>query len=245
MTKRRGQFIIVDGIDGSGKGTIVDAYLAWVQQKGLRVFDVRTFAKSHARLPEPAEWQGSNVLISAEPTHAGIGHVIRDEIVRENDRHYSGLETAMAFSLDRHILYQKVILPALAAGILVVQERGVSSSIAYQPLQGTVTLAQLLKLEGNQFTLKHRPDLLLIAVCPPTVAIKRLSKRVKKDQAIFEKLAFLKKLDARYRSAWFGKLFRSRGSVVGFLDTNDTLRETQKESVGYINDFLVRKSKRT
>jgi dTMP kinase len=240
MPKRRGSFIIVDGIDGSGKGTVVDAYAAWAQGQGLRVFDVRSFAKAHQRLPEPAEWRGTDVLVSAEPTHAGIGHVIRDEIIRDNARPYSGLETAMAFSLDRHILYQKVILPALAAGLLVVQERGVSSSIAYQPLQGTVTLTQLLKLEGNQFTLTHRPDLLLIAVCPPAVATKRLGKRVKKDQAIFEKLAFLQKLDKRYRSAWFAKLFRSRGSVVGFLDTNDALAETQKEAVGYINDFLKR-----
>lgn len=236
--RQRGTFIIVDGIDGSGKGTIVDAYQHWALQKQLRVFDVRTFAKAHQRLPEPAEWQGYDMLISAEPTHAGIGHVIREEIIKDNTRAYSALETAMAFSLDRHILYQKVILPALAQGLLVVQERGVSSSLAYQPIQGKVTLQQLLKLEGNSFTLKHRPDLLLIALCPPTVAMKRLSKRLKKDQAIFEKLAFLKKLDARYRSAWFGKLFRRQGSIVGFLDTNDTLEETQKEAVGFINDFL-------
>ncbi len=240
MAKRRGQFIIVDGIDGSGKGTVVDAYAMWAKEKGLRVFDVRAFAKAHQRLPEPSEWQGSSVIVSAEPTHAGIGHVIREEIVKENARHYSGLETAMAFSLDRHILYQKVVLPALAAGILVVQERGVSSSIAYQPLQGSVTLRQLLQLEGNAFTLKHRPDLLLIPVCPVAVCLKRLANRSKKDQAIFEKRAFLTKLDARYRSAWFAKLFRSRGSVVGFLDTNDALAETQKEAVGYINDFIAR-----
>ena len=99
MMKRKGKFIIVDGIDGSGKGTIVDAYMAWAQAKQLHVFDVRAFAKSNQRLPEPKEWQGSDVLFSAEPTHAGIGHVIREEIVRENARHYSGLETAMAFSL--------------------------------------------------------------------------------------------------------------------------------------------------
>ncbi|MEK7570617.1 MAG: hypothetical protein AAB515_04255 [Patescibacteria group bacterium] len=238
MVKRRGSFIIVDGIDGSGKGTVVDAYATWAQSQGLRVFDVRAFAKANQRLPEPVDWQGSDILISAEPTHAGIGHVIREEIIKENARAYSALETAMAFSLDRHVLYQKVILPALAQGILVVQERGVSSSLAYQPIQGKVTLQQLLKLEGNRFTLKHRPDLLLIALCPPAIAIKRLGKRLKKDQAIFEKLAFLKKLDTRYRSPWFGRLFRRQGSIVGFLDTNDALVETQKEAVGFVNDFL-------
>lgn len=240
MARQRGQFIIVDGIDGSGKGTIVDAFVTWAQGKGLRVFDVRTFAKEHQRLPEPHEWQGSSVIVSAEPTHCGIGRVIREEIIKDNGRRYSGRVTAEAFALDRLVLHTQVTLPALAAGLLVIQERGVSSSIAYQPLQGLITLAQLLKLEGNRFALQHRPDLLLIPVCPIAVALHRLARRVKKDHAIFEKRAFLTKLDTRYRSAWFAKLFRSRGSVVGFLDTNDTLAETQKEAVGYINDFLQR-----
>jgi dTMP kinase len=236
--RQRGTFIMVDGIDGSGKGTVVDAYATWAQEQGLRLFDVRDFAKEHQRLPEPQEWQGSDLLVSAEPTHCGIGRVIREEIVKDNGRNYTGRTAAEAFALDRLVLYTQVILPALQAGVLVLQERGVSSSLAYQPLQGLISLPQLLKLEGNQFALKFRPDLLLIPVCPVAVALRRLQKRTKKDQAIFEKRAFLQKLDRRYRSAWFGKLFQQRGSVVGFLDTNDALRETQKEAVGYINDFL-------
>lgn len=236
--RTRGSFIIVDGIDGSGKGTVVDAYAAWAQAQGLRVFDVRAFAKEHQRLPEPSEWKGSDLLVSAEPTHCGIGRVIREEIVKDNGRHYTGRTAAEAFALDRLVLYTQVILPALAAGVFVLQERGVPSSIAYQPLQGLITLPQLLKLEGNRFALQHRPDLLLIPVCPIPVALQRLGARAKKDEAIFEKRAFLTKLDKRYRSPWFAKIFRQRGSIVGFLDTNDNLIETQKEAVGFINDFL-------
>ncbi|MEK7631535.1 MAG: hypothetical protein AAB445_01535 [Patescibacteria group bacterium] len=242
--RTRGTFIIVDGIDGSGKGTVVDAYATWAEEQGLRVFDVRDFAKAHQRLPEPAEWRGSDVIVSAEPTHAGIGRVIREEIIKDNGRNYTGRAAAEAFALDRLVLYTQVILPALAAGLLVIQERGVSSSIAYQPLQKLITLPQLLRLEGNQFALTHRPDLLLIPVCPIAVALRRLGKRSKKDEAIFEKRAFLTKLDVRYRSPWFAKIFRQRGSIVGFLDTNDTLAETQNEAVAYMNAFLTRAIKR-
>lgn len=242
MTKvKRGAFIMVDGIDGSGKGTVVDAYGAWAKQKGLVVFDVRAYAKGSGKLPQPADWQSADLLLSAEPTHAGVGRVIREEIVHDNGRDYSGYVTAEAFSLDRLILYKSVILPALAAGKTIIQERGVSSSIAYQPAQGKVTLQQLLKLEGNAFALKFRPDLLLIAVCPPDICMRRLQARTKKqDKAIFEKRAFLTKLDTRYRSSWFINLFQKRGSVVGYIDTNDTLEETKQESIGYINDFLTK-----
>ncbi|MFA6587507.1 MAG: hypothetical protein WCT08_00390 [Patescibacteria group bacterium] len=238
---KKGVFIIVDGLDGSGKGTAVDAYGEWAQKQGLKIFDLREYSKKHHALPEPEELRTYQIILSGEPTYDGIGRAIREEFVKENNREYSAKATAEAFSLDRLVLYTKVILPALEMGKMVIQERGLTTSICYQPIQGNIALKELLKLEGNQFTLKHRPDLLLIVVCPPKTCIQRLQKRLgKQDQAIFEKLDFLKKADKRFRSPWFADIFRKQGSVVGYLDTNDTVEETKKEAIGYINDFLKR-----
>jgi len=79
----------------------------------------------------------------------------------------------------------------------------------------------------------------LIVVCKPETCLARLRKRLaKQDQAIFEKLAFLRKADKRFRSLCFAEIFQKQGSVVGYLDTNDTVEETKKEAIGYINDFL-------
>ncbi len=232
---------MVDGIDGSGKGTVVSAYGAWAKRQGLKILDVRAFSQKQRRLPEPEELKPYQLILSGEPTYDGIGQAIREEFIKANGRLYSAQATAEAFSLDRLVLYTRVILPATKQKKLVIQERGLTTSICYQPIQGQISLKVLLRLEGNRFALKNRPDLLLIVVCEPKICIQRLQKRLhKQDQAIFEKLNFLKKADTRFRSPWFADIFRKRGSVVGYLDTQDTVLETQKEAVGYINDFLER-----
>jgi len=230
---------MVDGLDGSGKGTVVDAYGDWAKKQGLKIFDLREYSKKKHTLPEPEELEGFHVILSGEPTYDGIGQAIRQEFIKDNGRVYSAKATAEAFSLDRLVLYKKVILPALEKGKMVIQERGLTTSLCYQPVQGKITLKELLSLEGNHFTLINRPDLLLIVVCKPETCLARLRKRLaKQDQAIFEKLAFLRKADKRFRSPCFAEIFQKQGSVVGYLDTNDTVEETKKEAIGYINDFL-------
>lgn len=230
---------MVDGLDGSGKGTVVDAYGEWAKQQGLKIFDLREYSKKNHALPEPKELADFQVILSGEPTYDGIGQAIRQEFIKDNDRVYSAKTTAEAFSLDRLVLYKKVILPALAKGKMIIQERGLTTSLCYQPIQGKITLKELLDLEGNRFTLINRPDFLLIVVCRPEICLARLRKRLaKQDQAIFEKLTFLRKADKRFRSPWFAEIFQKQGSMVGYLDTNDTVEETKKEAIGYINDFL-------
>ncbi|MDO8599124.1 MAG: hypothetical protein Q7S02_03365 [bacterium] len=220
-------FVIVDGIDGSGKGTIANALAAARRAEGARVFDLREFAKSEHRLPEPEELEGYDVLISAEPTHTWVGQTIRDEIIRDNGRNYGALRTAEAFALDRLILYRRILLPARRMGLDIIQERSVTSSLVYQPIQQEpVALEQLLALEGNAFTLEHPPELCVIVSTDPTRAIQRLQLRTtKQDVAIFEKLPILQQLHERYHAPWFRELLDARGWHVEYLDANGAVED--------------------
>jgi thymidylate kinase len=83
----------------------------------------------------------------------------------------------------------------------------------------------------------NRPDLLLIASCPPEVAIERLKKREKKDLSIFEMLSFLKKADSRYRSDWFKKLFEDLGSKVFLIDMARTESEEIADALSHLADL--------
>jgi len=231
-------FVIVDGIDGSGKGTIVNALAEARGAQGARVFDLREFAKREHRLPEPEELAGFDVIISAEPTHTWVGQTIRDEIIRDNGRDYGALRTAEAFALDRLILYRRVLLPARARGLDIIQERSVTSSIVYQSkasgisdqqsgiLADGVPMEALLALEGNAFTLANPPDLCVIVSTEPARAMQRLQLRSQKqDAAIFEKLPILQRLHERYHAPWLTDLLRARGWRIEHLDANGAVED--------------------
>ncbi|MBU1145924.1 hypothetical protein KKD80_00010 [Patescibacteria group bacterium] len=236
---KKGILVMIDGIDGSGKGVVVKALADWALTQKMKIFDIRKYWKEKHTFPEPEEISNYDVIVSNEPTFAMVGQAIREEIVRENSRHYSAWTTAQAFSLDREILYRRVIIPALAQGKIIFQERGVTTSIIYQPIQDeTLELEKIMALPGNKLALEHRPDLLIIAQVDPKEAMLRLAERDKKDNSIFEKLPFLEKIAERYAAPWFRELMESRGSEVAYLKTDKTVYDTIEESVALWKKFL-------
>lgn len=229
---KKGILVMIDGIDGSGKGVILKSLSDWAVAQKMKIFDIRNYWKEKNTFPEPEEFADYDVIVSNEPTFAMVGQAIREEIVRENNRHYSAWTTAQAFSLDREILYRRVIIPALAQGKIIFQERGVTTSIIYQPIQEEpIELEKIMELSGNKLALEYRPDLLIISQVDPKEAMARLTERDKKDNSIFEKLPFLEKISERYAAPWFRELMESRGSEFVYLKTDKTVYDTINESV--------------
>lgn len=234
----RGRLVVVDGLDGSGKGVVVDALGAWAEARALKVLDLR---RPDVELPEPEGLEGYGAVLSAEPTFSLVGRAIRDEMVRDNGRKYSAWSLAHAFSIDREILYRRVILPALSAGMFVFQERGVVTSLVYQPVQDRIQLSELMHLPGNRLALENSPDLLVISRIKPETVVSRLGVREKKDNSIFDSLAFQSRIAERYWSDWLRLLFEQKGSRVVYIDTDDpkTVVETKGEAVSLWEGFLA------
>lgn len=230
----KGKFIMIDGLDGSGKGTAVSALRDYFEKQGKKIFDLREYWQGTNDIPSVEEVMEYDVICSAEPTFSMVGKVIREEIVRTNQRQYSGMTTAQAFALDREILYKKLIIPAKKAGKIIIQERGVTTSLVYQPVQNEkIQLKEIINIPGNQVAIKNAPDLLIIVKVDPEVAIERLNAREKKDQAIFENLVFQRKVQYRFESNWLKKLFTHYNSKMLYLDTNppSTIEDTKKKTI--------------
>ncbi len=231
----KGTFVMIDGLDGSGKGVIATALREYEEKKGNQVFDLREYWEETEDIPELEELKDYKVIISCEPTNALIGKVIREEIIKKHPiRKYSGLSTAHAFALDREILYKKLLVPALMQGKTVIQERGVITSLVYQPVQlEQITLIDIMKLPGNVFALKHAPTLLILTDIDPDVAMQRLKERKKQDHAIFEELLFQRKIASRYKSDWLKKICEKNKTVIEYIDTNppETEEETKKKAI--------------
>lgn len=104
---QRGLFITFEGVDGAGKTTQRDHLVARLREHGNEVVSTR------------------------EPGGTRLGGVIRELLL-----HYSGAMDVRAESLlyaaDRAQHVFEVVEPALAAGRLVVQDRYIDSSVAYQ-----------------------------------------------------------------------------------------------------------------
>lgn len=238
MPKNR--FVMVDGLDGSGKGVIVDTFADWAEAKGMKVLDLRSFCREKGAFPEPAEIMSYDAIVSSEPTFCYVGKAIREELVRATERKYSALSLAGAFSLDREILYQRVIIPAMKAGKFVFQERGLPSTLVYQPVQDRIQVSELLKLPGNRLAIQNAPSLLLIAAVSAETVMKRLGVREKKDESVFDNLSFQRRLEERYSSEWLRQLFEQHGSVVRYISTDEpkSIEDTKKEAVGILEEFM-------
>ena len=237
----KGTFIMVDGLDGSGKGTVATAIKQYLISQNKKVLDLRDYWKEHNSIPELEEVKEYDAFISAEPTFSMVGKAIREEIIRDNGRKYSALTTAQAFSLDREILYRRLLIPAMEAGKLIVQERGLVTSLVYQPVQlEKITLMDILSFPGNKIALKYPPTVLLITKVDPLVVIQRLKMRDKKDHAIFETLDFQRKIAERFESPWLKQLFESKGTKVLYLDTNapSTEEDTKRKAVEIFQNIV-------
>ena len=141
MTDLRGKFIVFDGGEGSGKST---------QARLLR---------------ERLERDGLPVLAVHDPGATRIGEMVR-AILLNPDNNDMGMRCEMLlYMASRAQMMNEKILPALQRGEVVVSDRFVSSTLAYQ-LGGDGLTAQEIR-DVAEVAIKGRwPDMTLIFDLP-------------------------------------------------------------------------------
>ena len=229
-------FIMLDGIDGSGKSTVIEVWKEYLTQAGNAIFDLKHYWQTNHTYPELSEIKSYDFIFSCEPTYADMGEVIRKELIKTGTN-YTTTAIAHGYSLDRLILYNKIIIPLLKDGKCVVQDRGVSTSLAYQTMDGTLSIKDLTDLPGNSLALKHRPDYLVLMNLKPETAIARLGGRLdKQDNTIFEKLGFLTKFQAKFADPAYRQIFTEAGTQIHDLSAEDKLDIMKPKAV----DLLIK-----
>ncbi len=210
---------MVEGIDGSGKSAAISSIKELAVAKRQRVFDLRQYCEQHNTFPSEDDLEEYDILFTSEPSYSFVGKAIRTELIADENV-YPAWTIACAFALDREILYKRIIIPALKLNKTIVQERGLASTMVYQPVQGGISLADIMRLPGNNLASENPPDILLILKVKPEEAISRLNSRFSQKQSLFDNLLFQRKIAERYESTWLRGYFEKLGSSVHRFDTS-------------------------
>lgn len=230
---------MIDGVDGTGKSTVVNTMADHLAQSGKKVYHLKSFWTEHKTHPKAEDLLGYDVIISGEPTSVWVGSAIREELIR-NGAPYSGRTAAEAFSLDRHILYTRLIIPLLKAGKTIIQDRGISTSLCFQPIQDpSLTQADVAALTGNALTLEYRPDHLIITDASTDIVMGRIGGRFdKQDDAKFEKREFIEQTKAIFLTPEYQSWFTDHGTKVHILNTDAPLDIMKQHAITLLEQLL-------
>lgn len=156
-------FISFEGIDFSGKSSMLRAVKAWLEERT------------------------DNVIINSnEPGGTEIGIELREVIIKERKEVYHSLAELYAFMSLRYQNVHNLIIPNLELGNIVLMDRFVDSSYAMQFYAGNVSESDYLAVE--EMTLKgFRPDLVIYLDICPTESFKRQTDEERRKDRIEKK----------------------------------------------------------
>ena len=150
VQKLRGKFIVFDGPDGSGKTTQFRRFNDFVRGHGLTVCEVR------------------------EPGGTGIGEQIRNVLLDPKNEDMDIRCEMLLYMASRAQLVAQRIGPARQRGEIILADRFISSTLAYQGTAGGLPIDDILRV-GQIALHDHWPQLVVVFDVDQETASKRLN----------------------------------------------------------------------
>ncbi|MFF3114871.1 dTMP kinase [Kitasatospora sp. NPDC057904] len=149
-TTGTGFFIALEGGDGAGKSTQAQALAEWIRGKG------------------------HEVVLTREPGGSPVGQRLRGLVLDVGNTGLSHRAEALIYAADRAEHVENVIRPALARGAVVITDRYMDSSIAYQGAGRDLAATEVARI-SRWATGGLVPDLTVVLDVDPTKARERFT----------------------------------------------------------------------
>ena len=170
---KRGIFITVEGIEGTGKSTNIDFLTGLIEKRGFEVVRTR------------------------EPGGTPMAEQIRQLLLDHDQEDLPAIAELLLFFASRSLHLRNTIIPSLQQGKWVVCDRFTDASRAYQGSGRGLDLDRIERLaewvqEGVE------PDMTLLLDAPAEIGMERAAARGEGDRMDNEELAFYQRVRAGY-----------------------------------------------
>jgi dTMP kinase len=200
-------FITFEGGEGSGKTTLIQALVKWLKEHKI------------------------DCVATREPGGSDIAEKIRAILLDQQNTHMRARTEALLFAASRVQHLEETVIPALDQGKIVLCDRYIDSSLAYQGYARGLGFEAILKI--NTFALEHMPDVTVYINSDPQIGLARIQSR-DNNRLDLEKLEFHQKVREGYLK--LANLYPSRYMVI---NGDQSMQEVIDDVKAHLKDVLL------
>ncbi|MDD6005262.1 MAG: dTMP kinase [Firmicutes bacterium] len=205
---KKGYFITFEGPDGSGKTTVCNAV--------------------YQRLKD----MGYDVVHTREPGGIEIAEKIRDIILDPQNVMMDAKTEALLYAASRRQHLVEKVIPSIEAGKVVICERFVDSSLAYQGYGRELGFDEVLSI--NKFAIgDYFPDMTVYLDVDEKTGLERIKDRAFKDRLDQESIDFHHRVNEGYQKVI--DVFKDRVSIV---DASKPLDSVIEDALNRVKELI-------
>lgn len=203
-------FITIEGNDGSGKSTVIEGLKKVFYERGI------------------------DTVFTREPGGSAIAEQIRQIILDPNNTAMDDKTEALLYAASRRQHLTETVIPALEQNKLVICDRFIDSSLAYQGHARGIGIEEVYNM--NMFaTSGMLPDLTLYILVAPEVGLARKTHQKELDRLELEANSFHETVYQGYLK--IAKMFPERVVLInGEASKEEVLKETLEVIDKYLNN---------
>ncbi len=204
----RGCFIVVEGLEGSGKSTCISTIRRVLESKGI-----------------------TDIVYTREPGGTSLAEKLRSILLDPGESITPGAELLMMYA-SRVQLVETVIKPAVERGAFVIGDRHDLSSVAYQG-GGRCMDMNMIKNIKKSVLGDFKPDLTVLLDIDPLEGLSRVDSRgLGRDRFEQEKRDFFQ----RVRTAYLNEA--SADSSIRVIDASRSLETVTSDVISAVESYL-------